>query len=500
MHILGQFKINYERDYKSNYLVLNTKNDLFDENNYQVKMLLNNTINGLLPFELRACNDDIKLYYTITSKQPLNVLLLKQSIDYNQIMNLLNSLFNTIKNSSKYMLSSECFVINLDYIYVQPVSFYTHLCYVPDIKQTISITEQLKLLIEYLMSKVDKKDKDAIVLIHKLFSKTRELNFTANDLENIIKNNNININEIKLEEINNNESNISKSYFEKDNKKYIEKVLNYGDKIVEEKEMLYYPIKYKVIAGIIQCAMITLIAVVLLTNTFVRESTGELDIVKLVAFIVLLTVVDIYICMKIFIEKNKVSKIIKVEQVIDNELPQVVNEDIDNNLSKAKKTLLYMNKKISDYEEETFNKDECGNLNIQSDNNLNDDLNSIISNYIDDECITTVLSNVNHNIAYIVDSSTNEKIQLHTLPFIIGKLKNQVDYVINNPTVSRVHAQIIMEENKYYIMDLNSKNGTYVNGESLTGQEKQLINHKDKIRFSNSDYEFNIHRDIECDI
>ena len=51
----------------------------------------------------------------------------------------------------------------------------------------------------------------------------------------------------------------------------------------------------------------------------------------------------------------------------------------------------------------------------------------------------------------------------------IGKLSDN-DIVINNETVSRHHAKIVMDKGgRFEIVDLNSKNGTYVNGRKVRG-------------------------------
>lgn len=43
------------------------------------------------------------------------------------------------------------------------------------------------------------------------------------------------------------------------------------------------------------------------------------------------------------------------------------------------------------------------------------------------------------------------------------------DFVINDAEVSRKHARLTLEENRYKIEDLNSTNGTYIDGQRLIG-------------------------------
>ncbi|MGC8579118.1 MAG: diguanylate cyclase [bacterium] len=53
---------------------------------------------------------------------------------------------------------------------------------------------------------------------------------------------------------------------------------------------------------------------------------------------------------------------------------------------------------------------------------------------------------------------------------IIGRIA-EADIHLNSPTVSRKHAEIIIDDNSIFINDLNSSNGTYVNGKKVTKTE-----------------------------
>jgi hypothetical protein len=49
------------------------------------------------------------------------------------------------------------------------------------------------------------------------------------------------------------------------------------------------------------------------------------------------------------------------------------------------------------------------------------------------------------------------------------------DFVINDAEVSRKHARLILEEDRYKIEDLNSTNGTYIDGQRLIGPHLMAI-------------------------
>lgn len=78
--------------------------------------------------------------------------------------------------------------------------------------------------------------------------------------------------------------------------------------------------------------------------------------------------------------------------------------------------------------------------------------------------------------------------RLDKLPFVIGKKKENVNFVINDYSVSRVHARITQEEGIYYIEDLNSTNGTFKNGLRMQPYEKRKLEQEDELKFGKTEY------------
>ena len=75
---------------------------------------------------------------------------------------------------------------------------------------------------------------------------------------------------------------------------------------------------------------------------------------------------------------------------------------------------------------------------------------------------------------------------------IVGKSGELSDRVIPRATVSRVHARIRFSEGACYIMDVNSRNGTFRNGEILPGGEEVRISDGDEISFADAGYRFHM--------
>ncbi len=67
--------------------------------------------------------------------------------------------------------------------------------------------------------------------------------------------------------------------------------------------------------------------------------------------------------------------------------------------------------------------------------------------------------------------------------FVIGKQKGEVDLVLEDDTISRLHSRICKEEDIVYLEDLNSTNGTFKNGLRLQPYEKRRLEEGDEVRF-----------------
>ena len=88
-------------------------------------------------------------------------------------------------------------------------------------------------------------------------------------------------------------------------------------------------------------------------------------------------------------------------------------------------------------------------------------------------------------------TQTGETIQINKPVFRIGKERSYVDYfVTNNNAVSRSHADIITRESGYFVIDLNSKNRTYINNQALAAQVETAINDGDTLRLGNEEFVF----------
>ena len=73
-------------------------------------------------------------------------------------------------------------------------------------------------------------------------------------------------------------------------------------------------------------------------------------------------------------------------------------------------------------------------------------------------------------------------------PFSIGSRQGGNNAVLLSDAVSRYHARIVKRDGSFYIEDLNSKNGTFINGEIMPYNEQKRLKRMDVISFADVVY------------
>lgn len=92
---------------------------------------------------------------------------------------------------------------------------------------------------------------------------------------------------------------------------------------------------------------------------------------------------------------------------------------------------------------------------------------------------------------FIVRTKTNEKIPITLDGVKIGRSDACCDYIIeNNSAIGRFHAFIVLENDGVTIVDNNSENGTFINNEAITPNEKYFLHDRDVVRLANEKFVF----------
>jgi hypothetical protein len=105
-----------------------------------------------------------------------------------------------------------------------------------------------------------------------------------------------------------------------------------------------------------------------------------------------------------------------------------------------------------------------------------------VSDWLDSEALQITEKN-----AYLEDIKHGGRIPLAGFIFRIGRLdSNQI--VVQDDAVSRSHAVITCEDNRFFLLDLGSTNGTLLNGSPVRRRER--LNDQDVIRVGQIQFRF----------
>ena len=65
-----------------------------------------------------------------------------------------------------------------------------------------------------------------------------------------------------------------------------------------------------------------------------------------------------------------------------------------------------------------------------------------------------------------------------------------MDFAVTNPRVGKIHAEFIVRDGKVFVKDLNSKNGTYINGnpQRLGSNVEYQLNDRDRVSMADSEF------------
>jgi len=84
-------------------------------------------------------------------------------------------------------------------------------------------------------------------------------------------------------------------------------------------------------------------------------------------------------------------------------------------------------------------------------------------------------------------SGASEQFPLHGERAVMGRHPD-CDLVLESASVSRQHAQILRENNQFFVEDLHSRNGTFVNGQLISG--RKLLQDGDRLKICDLSFTF----------
>lgn len=129
-------------------------------------------------------------------------------------------------------------------------------------------------------------------------------------------------------------------------------------------------------------------------------------------------------------------------------------------------------------------------VSINGGSNRNEDKESFVKTITPKREGTTILINEKEKEPFIINIFTREKIKIDSEVFRIGRLSSNNLSFVTNTAVSKQHAVIIKRRNRFYVSDLGSLNGTYVDGNIIDKNQEIEIYDETKLTFANEEFIF----------
>lgn len=410
----------YKKDFSRSYLILTGVDE--QAGSYETNILIKNNIRGFLGCQIHNINSEYKLFYDITSRQSLDSAFAVREMGYEDVKNLFLMLQAAVGEMRKYLLDGSDLVLEVRHIYMEPEKEQIWFVYFPGYHG--SVQEGLQNLTDFLLNKIDHKDPMAVDFTYWLYDYVRKEQFSILKIMEYFQNKDPAPQIQCHQEIPSGLAEPEDSAPDCDGEAAPVPVQRSGSNI---RQKGFPIILYLLIPILAEAAA----AIFLFKN---YEMTVQEITVLFGIYGIILAAGGIGIYVKLVRGSDG------IEMEAPEEFPLTVPTESRN----------------ENLEEECFGE-------------------------------TTFLGGDSARQQKLLLGKIKGKeiqIELDTFPFVIGKMKGKVNYVLQDMSVSRMHVKFYQKDgtDEIYMMDLNSTNGTNKNGVPLDVNEEVLIRPGDEIQ------------------
>ena len=452
----------YKRDMNHNYLILYGEDEI-NTDSYQVRMLVGNVIPSLLKCRIQGMDGRFLVYFDITSKQALSVLYEEKKMGVEDLRLIFGGFVKAMEDAAEYLMNPGQFIISPEYIYTDIEKQEIYFCMMPGYEKDIK--EQFQFLTEYILPKIDHQDQDAVILGYGVYKRAMEDSFHLEHIkEELYKTQGqqgtttTKAEQMKTESEQRQESedfNLEEEGFW-ENEEINQEFVRDGEK----SKRLSPPQKTGVIvlAAILLCG----IAATTLMGYLPYLETGT----------ILGIIIVLVACVMLFVYVSKIKK-----------KPGALRQGREEERDKPKGITGKVPTDQTDQSQNTIKSVvKSTNKPVAKSSQLHADYGETV--VLSAGAVSGPASLVSKEPGELATIYINEDLT------VIGKLETACDAVISLPTVSRIHAKIRKKEDAYYLTDMNSRNGTAVNGRLLLPDEEYRLEPEDEVDFAQARYIF----------
>ncbi|MDE6664234.1 MAG: FHA domain-containing protein [Lachnospiraceae bacterium] len=489
----------YYKDYNHNYMILESKNDE-EGDSYQRRMLVSNKIEGILGCSLRDVNGAVYFYYDISSKVSFENLYKGKQLSYEQVKDFFIQLNMIYQNLGKFFMDERALLVRPDCIYYDLTSRKYFGLYYPMNKSKIQ--SPYEELMDFLLAHIDSGNQNLVDCMYRIYEMSETQNFLLTDalcvfeelesdtldVEDIIEESSIlegnvvaDVNIIDSEGIsmskpmNSNNENYSEGYNGEDEYLFLSEEVKKNKKVTDKRER----VKSKKTDGIHSksknsrkyYAIFTFISLCGICGTawiYFNYKLTQQELMMIVCCMALMGVCFVFSFIQYFLSGKK------AEQAEKEELE--LQQDIYDEFRDEKPVVL----------QDVLDKNINSNMNM---NINNSDFRQVeIKERYGETVFMDLRKQKMEYKLYALDKKNKKHIELTQFPFTIGKMAGCVDCVLTDDSISRLHARIEKQDEKVFLTDMNSTNGTYKNGLRMEPSETVELEPGDEIRFGKLNY------------
>ena len=488
-------KSEYKRDMNHNYLIL-TGEDVIDTDSYQVRMIVANAVPDLLQCRIQGIDGKFMVYYDVTSRHSLTALFEDRKLGIEELQIILGGFIQVMEEMSEYLLNPCQLILEPEYIYMDSEKKNVRFCYLPGFHGEVQ--KQFQNLAEYFLPKLDHEDGKAVMLGYGVYRRALEDSFHLEHIKEELykvregKESDFMDYEKKIvqqpEQIDSGKEEQQKELWESGSweresnvnseKKTQKRRSEKKDKTKKTKDVKIW----KSVAGFAGALLILLGITTGMAGGYLPRVSTEI----LLGVILLLMVLG----MLVYILLKKVSGNEQKKRDIEEKV-----QSTDERYNRQKE-MMWQTCEAGEKKNRMEEAAVVGEGITEKRNPVSEKLTKDVKKteeVSEGFGETMVLSSgAVKGPATLVSREPGElaTIYLDQDITVIGKLKTAADAVINVPTVSRIHAKIRRRDGEYYLTDLNSRNGTSVNGQMLKTGEDYFLKDEDEVDFAQARYIF----------
>lgn len=453
-------KAEYTRRINKSSLIITAENDCQAEKD-SIEMFRYNDIPCFLKMEAQRKDADWQFCYDITSRRSLDQLLEYKPLCYRILQSILNSFDQACIQAEDFMISENDILLEPEFIFWDHNTEHIFYCFLPGNQKDICI--QFKTLMEYLLQHVDHKDEQAVQLAYGVYQRVIEertaLHNVLNDKTQFL---NIQI-PVRQEPASGNQIHARQ---EPDNNRQTQgqQLLDNNKSIPDWQELNETESTKWIPATENNCTDI---------NAFEQQQQKN-DSAKLP--LIHTEHEKNKNCLK-----SKMKKTEKMQESIQSEQTDPVSkirqkETLRKQASEKLKHMLrkkiYTDKVMYTEEDTVFEADD----------------DEIISSN-PTVCLIPESDHIQNQFIY-QGADRSRDFHCPQGKLLLGSDMEESDIYIPFPMVSRVHARIEIDVQGTFLEDMNSTNGTHVNGELLQYREKRMLQKGDIISLAGECYSF----------